>query len=456
MPEVAFGTGAYRRSNGDLPEFRLVNMFAEAAPTSDGGVILLSRYGLLSSAARGAGPVRGVFSQQGTFDGDVFTVSGGSLYRAGTLLGAIDGTGPVSFAASATEVVVTAGGTAYSYNGTNLAAISFPDGANVTAVAFMAGLFVFLRAGTHRFYWSAVLDARTIDALDFASAENAPDELRDVKAIGDNLFLLGSETIEVWAITGALDLPFSRIQQRLYRKGVIYSGCAVELDNALHWVGNDGLVYRAADIPQRLSDHGIEERIGASATVSAFGFSFQGHKFFCIRLDAHTFAYDAATGQWCEFKTHGRDNWRACCAPHPDQPAIFGDDETGTLWELSGFEDGDDPMERLFTAGFAIKGGAQSIFRVNIENNPGRTELLAGQGSDPQIEMRFSTDQGATWGDWEADDLGAQGDYRQRPEWRALGMFDAPGGLMEFRVVDPVPLRISAVLVNEPGGGRSR
>lgn len=456
MPTIPFGRGAYRRDNGDLPEFRLVNMFAESAPAADSGVTLLSRYGLSESYSVGDGPIQGIFTQQGVFDGDVFTVSGGELYRGETLLGTIDGDGPVSFAASATELVVTAGTTAYSYDGTDLEPVDFPDDAGVTAVAFMAGLFIYLRADTHRYYWSAVLDGRTIDALDFASAESAPDELRDVKAIGDNLFLLGSETVEVWALTGALDLPFSRIQQRSYRKGVISSGCAVELDNALHWIGNDGIAYRGADVPQRLSDHGIEERIAASATVCCFGFSYQGHKFFCVRLDTGTFALDVATGQWCEFATYGRDNWRARSAPHPDQAALFGDDETGALWEFAGFQDGAAPLERLFTAAFPIKGGATTVDRLNVENNPGRTDLLAGQGSDPEIEMRSSIDQGATWSDWEADDLGRQGDYRQRPEWRALGFFDSPGAMFEFRVTDPVPLRISDVLVNEAGGGRAR
>jgi hypothetical protein len=52
--------------------------------------------------------------------------------------------------------------------------------------------------------------------------------------------------------------------------------------------------------------------------------------------------------------------------------------------------------------------------------------------------------------------LGAQGAYRQVPEWRALGMFDFPGLLGECRVTDPVPFRVSAIKVNDPAGGRQR
>jgi hypothetical protein len=49
-----------------------------------------------------------------------------------------------------------------------------------------------------------------------------------------------------------------------------------------------------------------------------------------------------------------------------------------------------------------------------------------------------------------------EGGYRTVPEWRALGMFDFPGALFEFRVTDPVPFRVSAVKVNDPAGGRQR
>ena len=82
--------------------------------------------------------------------------------------------------------------------------------------------------------------------------------------------------------------------------------------------------------------------------------------------------------------------------------------------------------------------------------------MLAGQGSDPLVEMRYSRDAGATWSSWDGVSMGRQGHYRERPEWRALGLFDAPGALMEFRCTDPVALRLSSVLVNEPVGGRSR
>lgn len=456
MGAIAYGRGAYRRDAGNLPELRLVNMFLEQTPTADGGTALLSRPGLSAFASRGAGPVQGLFTQAGTLNGDLFTVSAGTLYRDTTALGLVTGTGPVSFAASATELLVTRGGTLYSYNGTDFVAVAFPDGADVTAVAFVAGLFVAARAGSKKFYWSGVLNGRSFDALDFASAESAPDGLNDIKAIGDNVYLMGGRTIEPWQVTGALDLPFSRLEQGLYRKGVIRSGCAAEIDNGLFWIGDEGIVYRAADVPRRLSDHSIEERVKGSVLVSAFAFVYEGHSFFCVRVDDGAFVFDVATGQWSEFASFGRDRWRVTCAATSGEAIYLGDADTGQVWTFGGVTDGGGVLERVFTAAFPVKGGSVTVAKLSLESNTGQTGDLMGEGADPTVEMRSSRDAGATWASPQSAPLGKQGEYRTRTEYRRCGMFDAPGAMFEFRTTDPVPFRVSGVYLNEPGGGRSR
>jgi hypothetical protein len=456
MPAILYGTGAYRRLSGNLPELRLVNLFVESSPAGQQGAVLLSRPGLLASARVGIGPVTGVYCQDGVFDGDLFVLSGGHLYRAGADLGEVPGNGPVSFAGRAGEVLVTAGTGLYSYDGASLAAVTLPDDFDATAVVFHDGLFIAARAGSHKFYWSAVNDGRSWDALDFASAESAPDNLLDLRILNDTLWLFGAETIEPWGNTGNPDAPYERFEQRIFSKGVIGTGCTVEMDNSLLFVGNDGICYRIADVPQRISDHGIEERIQASGTVAAFGFVHEGHSFFCVRLDDGTFAFDVATGQWCEFASHGRDNFRGQCAVSSGTDVYIGDDESGTLWTLSGSEDACGPFERLFTAAFPITGRTVAVDNLNVEANVGWTHLLSGQGSEPTIEMRSSRDKGATWTGWRGASLGRQGAYGTDVQWRRNGIFARPGAMFEFRVTDPVDFSVSAVSVNEPGGGRAR
>lgn len=457
MPDILYGKGSFRRDNGAFAELKLVNMFAEAVPTVENGVAILSRPGLASIATRGNGPIRAIYQRPGLFGGDVFTLSATTLYRNATSLGVINGSGPVRIAASNAELVITRGQTAYSYNGTNLQAIAFPDSANVTAVTgAIGGMFIFARSGTHAFYWSEVNNGRTVGALSFASAESMPDDLRDVVAIGDNLFLLGEESLEVHYLTTNALLPFSRISQRTVGKGVIATGCAIEFDNALHFIGNDFIVYRMADVPQRISDHGLEERISESTTWSLFEFSYQGHSFLCVRLDSGTWAFDPASQQWTEFQTWGQTNWLAQCAVTLESGTQFGSALDGKILEFDGWLDDGDPMVRQFTAAFPIKGGTVPVDMLEVETNAGATMETTGAGSTPLLEMRFSRDGGRTFSTWRTAQLGAMGEYRKRPRYRRCGMFDAPGAVFDFRLADPAPLRVSTVLINESAAGRSR
>jgi hypothetical protein len=450
MPAISLGGGAYRRERGDLPEFLRVNMFLEATPSAEAGAALLDRPPLESHLVPGnVDEVRAVFSQPGTYSGDIFSVIGNKFYRQSTELTTIAGTGPVSIAASATEVLVTAGTTLYSYNGTNTQAVVLPDTFSARAVTIISSTFVVSRAGSDRFYWSALLDGRTFDALDYATAESEPDYLLDVVTMRGNLYLMGQSSIEPWYYSGAVDLPFALIQQRLIPKGTIATGCAVEMDNTLIWVGSDGVVYRLSEVPERISDHGIEERIAESPTVSAFGFVWEGHSFFFVRLDTGTFPHDAATGQWAEWKSYGRDNFRGRCATVRAQTVLIGDDEDGIIWTLGEDFTDEETVVREFTGAFPIKGGSRSVDSVALEANSGRTQLLTGLGSDPVIEMAVSRDQGATWSAYRSARLGVQGEYR-------VGMFDSPGGMLKFRTTAPARLRITNAVVNEPGGGRSR
>jgi hypothetical protein len=452
MFDLVIPKGAYNRANGNLPPFELVNMLAEETPSAKGGVSLLSFPGLSSLETRGSGPIRGTFRRSDIFGGATFTVSGSTLYMDGTSLGTIDGTGPVRWASSNLELVVTRGARAWSYNGTNLVAITFPDSAHVTAVTFLAGLFLFARAGSRKFYWSAVDDARTIDALDFASAESAPDYLLDLIALGDTLYLGGKEKIEAWYVTGDGSLPFLKISQRTTTKGVAATGCMAELDNALHFIGSDRVVYRMAEVPVRISNHGIEEQLAGSASFAAFSFYWQGHAILMVRLSASSWGYDSTTQQWHERRTNGT-NWRAACAcQQADGTPLFGSDSTGDLFIHGGWADASDALSREFTAAVPLT-STQILDTIEIECNTGQTDDLT---LSPVIEMRRSRDGGNTWSPWRSASLGGTGQYRARSKWRRNGSFDAPGAMLHFRVTDPVSFRVSSAFSGESSAGRPR
>jgi len=451
MPDLVLPKGTYQRSVGDMPPFVLVNMYAEETASAKGGVSLQSWPGLESIATRGTGPINGIYRKADLFNGDIFSVSNGTLYRDSTSLGAINGSGPVSWANTNTELVVTRGQTAYSYNGTNLAAISFPDGANVTAVTALAERVIFARASSYRFYWSDLLDARTVGALNYASAESSADWLRDVLAIGETLYLGGGDTIEAWFTTGDVDLPYRRISQRTAPVGVAATGCMVAMDNALHFIGSDRVAYRMGDVPGRISHNGIEESLNASTGFAAFPMIWNGHPVFYCRLDTETLGFDIATGQWHERATEGLSNWVAgCCTQRADGTPIFGSAVGDDLLEHSGWAEGTSNLVRTLTAAIPAD-NTIAVDEVELEANTG--VISAGSAT---VEMRFSKDRGHNWSPWRAVSLGSAGDYRARPRWRRLGYVDSPGALLQFRCSDATDFRVSGSAGQESSAGRNR
>lgn len=461
MPDLSYGMTAYHRSNGNFPPLECENLRLVKSETSQNQAALLSRYGLTSLAVNGSGPVQGIFSSRGTLSGDDFSVCGGSLYRGTTSIGTVAGTGPVSFSGGYGELLVTRGSTMRRYNGTTIANVAFPDSANVRAVCFIGSLHVAVRGDdSAKFYWSNVLDGSTWDPLNFATAEREPDALLDIAALGDNIWLFGQNTVEAWQDTGDSALPFTRIEQVAFDKGILQTGCVCEADNGLYFVGSDARLYRIGDVPQRVSTPDIEEKIEAATTVSIFTYLDRDGEYIAVRLEGNgtdcTYEYNIASQSWAQL-TSGADSgqWIARCAAMKGVDAYFGNDTTGDIMGWSGHADMGDTMVRRWTAAIELT-QPLTVNNLWFWVNSGQTTLLSGQGADPQLEVQLSDDGGETWSEWDGDSIGTAGQYRVIPEFRRLGMFDAPGLMVNGRVTDPVPFRLSAVKINESIYGRSR
>lgn len=468
MAEVPLLLTADKRDKGNFPRLVAQNVYAEQAKASANQIALFGREALVTVEDWGAGPVRKTYQQEGLFGGDMFAVIGKTFYRDGVAIGQINGTGPVSIASSQVEIVIAAGRDAFSYRYTDgahdFAKIALPDSFRCRGVTYLGALFVFARAtlatgdSSHRYYWSAPIDARSVDDLDFASAESSPDGLADIATMGDNLVLAGDSSIEFWMLTGNTTLPFSRISQRIFKKGLKQTGAHAEFDNTWFFVGNNNTVYRVGEVPQRLSDHSIEERIGRSNDVKVFTFQYEGHEFFAVRLGGvdETWVTDAAMpGQWYQWTTLGRDNFRAQCCSMVDGVPVFGDDTDGKLLRFSGFAEDGVALERILSIAIPLS-TTTVIDSLTLEVNAGWTETYSGEGRDPVIEMRSSRDGGRTWSVWRGISLGERGEFRKRVTWRRLGYFDNPGMLVQVRLTDPAPLRVTRAFINEMVGGRAR
>lgn len=155
------------------------------------------------------------------------------------------------------------GGTLSGGGAASVTQVPVPDEAGVISVGYISSFVIVVIAQGYgvngRFYWINPGET-TIDALDFATAERSPDPLHSVRVVGDQFWLLGSNSTEVWYPSGLAETPFLRIQGRLFDRG-IWAGTDVQVKDSVLVVDNDGVVYNIGSSPQRISDNSVEERI---------------------------------------------------------------------------------------------------------------------------------------------------------------------------------------------------
>lgn len=463
MPSLSYGISAFDRDKGQLPELKCINLFAEGARTSEGQITLQSREGLATAQTVGTGPINGVYAEKGVFSEDLFTISNATIYRANASLGTIAGTGAPSFAGTATELLIARNSTLRRYNGTTLNNPAFPDSAAVRAICVINFLFVAIRGdGTYpgRIYWSAVNNGNSWGSLDYMTAERVPDDALDILALNDNLWVFGQSSVEILQATGNATAPFRRIPQVAFGVGIIDTGCAVKADNSIFWIGSDGVVYRATDgNPVALSEPWLTAKIRAATSWRMFTWRRDGETFVCVRLNGTSgtsWVLPVSTqGEWCEFQTNG-GQWLPLCAAMKNNVPYFGHQTTGALMNFSGWQDLGVAMDRTFSAATQLN-DPLIVHNLRYWLNVGQ----APAGVTPTLYMSYSTDGGNTYSSEVSTDIGnaasdGSADYRVMPEFRCLGMFDFPGAMFKTRYSAAGDFRVSAVKVNETGGGRSR
>jgi hypothetical protein len=448
MPSLAFGLGAYSRGNGRLPRVRLINLFAEEAPTAQAGVALIQRPGLERLYTVSGAP-RGFYKQDGVLFGSLISVHGATIYTDGTVSGAVTGSDQVEWAYTTDGMFLLADGViqtstdglAWSPDAT------FPDSAAVASIASINNILVAVRSDNGRVYYRFAGEGAW-DGLNFFSAEREEDPAIAVKKVGDELWVFGTTSIEPYYPTGETEVPFERLDGRAIQRGVKDRDSIALLDNTVFWVGEDNKAYRGGGTPQRISDHGIEEQIEASSTVKAWTYETAGHAMYVVTLDTETLCYDVATQQWHEL-TYDGGRFAPVGLYAGNQTYVGLTDRVFVMADRSN-DDGAE-IERLFTSVAPAKGPV-SCDCIEVVLSSGTSVL----GSPATLQLRWSDDQGRTWSTWESDTIGDEGAYRKRVRYRRLGMIDAPGRLFEHRITDNAPIRFSGVDLNPPLGGRGR
>jgi hypothetical protein len=357
-------------------------------------------------SAVGSGPIHALIE----FGGAVLAVSNDDVYRIDsngneTLIGSISFLDPsVACSKNRYQAIFVTDSGAWVSNGTSLTQVADPDYPGSVSVDYLGGYFIFAIPDSQQFYISALDNGGSYDALDYAQAESNVDNIVTPIVDHEEVWLFGTDSTEVWYISGASDFPLARRQGATMEVGCAARRSVALADNTIFWLGRNrsgaGVVYRADGYnPQIISNRGIEYEISRMSQIDdAIAYTYQdsGHTFYVLTfpVGGKTFVYDASVQDpgkaWHVRETYGKGRDRGNCHVFAFNKHLVGDFETGAIWELSRdvFSDGGLPIawERTFPR--IVSDFKRLFFReltINIERGVGLTN-----GYDPKIYLYWS------------------------------------------------------------------
>lgn len=423
--------------------------------------------GLLEEYTIGGGGIRGGIESSNR----AFFVSGSDFYEVKTdgtteLHGTLNtSTGIVDIEENPTQIMVTDGLNGYIFTkSTDIFAqitdVDFPTPSDLT---FQDGYFIVTEKDTAKFWISALNDGTSWNALDNTTVESSPDDLVGLKSDSSNLWLFGTKTTEVFRNTGNATFPFQRIPGAVIETGCASQTTIQEIDNRLFWLGTDengdAIVWASNGYSAaRVSTRAIERKIAESTNFTesyAWVYHERGSAFYILQVKGlnTTLCLDVATGLWhertyLEPMTGDEKQHRGSCHIFFNQKHLVGDRLTNQIYDMSldYYSDNGDEISRVRISPHYDQEKrliTHAQFELDMEVGQG---LQSGQGSDPQIMMRYSDDGGHTWSSELWRDLGKVGKYFTRVKWNKLGR--SRDRLYETRVTDPVFHQINEAILN--------
>lgn len=331
--------------------------------------------------------------------------------------------------------------------------ISAGDPVDAVTGGFLDGYFIVNRVPEpgnandpgRQFAVSAQMDGTRWDPLDYGVKEGHSDYIRSILCDHEELWLLGTETTEVWNNVGNPDFPFQRIAGAFIHMGSVATYAPSSVQMGVCWLGGgpDGqtVAYRADGLqPRRISTYAQEYAWNAPGfqvnDAVTYTYSDGGHVFWVVNFwqQQVTWVYDVTSDLW-----HERAGWDATNilfvrykpwfhAFVPEWGAggkhIVGDPVTGNLYEQSLNYYDDDGAAIQYQRAFP------HLINENQYSYHHRLEVLVEMGalssSDPipNMGLDWSDDHGHTFKGppvGRQKPMAASGNYTYRAAFRRLG-----------------------------------
>lgn len=303
----------------------------------------------------------------------------------------------------------------------------------------------------NKFFWTELLDAKKILALNFASAESSADPIISLESKEGEIYFFGPRSYEAWRPDINPDLPFTLVGGTSTEIGCGSPDSTANIAGEVFWLGSSragkNVVYKSNGYnAQRISNHALEYFLDENNlnTSDAVAFTYQqaGHIFYVISFiqAQKTFCYDVTTNTWHERATRDQftnvnKRWAPLYATFAFDQVICGADDQPLLLTLNldRYVEWDGrPIVRLHQGPIYWDDYREMYhqeFQVDMQTGVGLqlgrptlpNQVQDGQGSDPVAILSYSDDGGFTWSAERFTNLGKVGQYKTRARWRRLG-----------------------------------